>query len=229
MADKPGIQLMRQKLFILTGILACLLTPESNAAEIDDHIFSGSKFVQEKKYTEAEREFRTALQINPDSAKANLFLGLLLANTGDLDGAIQYTGKAVSIEPSYTGYYNLGLVQSNKGNFSESVSAYEKAVKINSKSYEAWHQLGKVYAAALQFKEAVEAYKKAASLNAKFPDAYQGMGSAYYWSGDLTAALQQVEALNKLGFSSHALQLEKWIKDKETKKKKNSSAQSPKK
>ena len=73
----------------------------------------------------------------------------------------------------------------------------------------------------VRFDKAVEAYQKATELNPKFPDAFQGLGSAYYWSENLTAALQQVDALNKLGFADKAAELERWIKDKEAKKKKS--------
>ena len=68
----------------------------------------------------------------------------------------------------------------------------------------------------------MEAFQKAVSNNPKFPEAYQGLGSAHYWSGNLTAALQQVDELSKLKFDAKAAELERWIKDKEAKKKKSS-------
>ncbi len=190
------------------------------AAEANDHIFSGTKFVQEKKFKEAAREFEVAVQIAPENADANLLLGLSLANIGELDRAVQSTLKAVQLRPNYPAYYNLGLIYSNQGAYPDAIKAYQQAVTLNPKSYQAWHQLGKVCATTLDFKKAVEAYRHAADLNPKFPDAYQGLGSAYYWSGDLTSALQQVDALNKLKFENKALELERWIKDKETKKRK---------
>lgn len=190
------------------------------AAELEDHIFSGTKFAQEKKYKEAAREFETAVSLSPNNAQANLLAGLSLANTGEFDKAIRYSSKAVELEPNYAGHYNLGLIYSNQGIYDKAVQAYEQAVKINPKSYQTWHQLGKVYATTLDFNKAIEAYQKAVELNSKFPDAYQGLGSAHYWSGNLTAALQQVGELNKLKFEAKASELERWIKDKESKKKK---------
>ena len=192
------------------------------AGEVDDHIYSGTKFAQEKNYKEAAREFETAVSLSPDSAQANLLAGLALANTGEFEKAVLFSSKAVELEPSYAGYYNLGLIYSNQAAYDKATEAYEQALKLNPKSYQAWHQLGKVYATNLRFDKAIESYQKAAELNSKFPDAYQGLGSAYYWSGDLTSALQQVDALNKLKFESKASELESWIKDKETKKKKGS-------
>lgn len=203
-------------------ILLCLLgiAPILFAAELEDHLLSGSKFTEEKKYAEATREFEVAVSIDPNNANANRLLALSLAKTGDLDKAIMYGQKAVQLAPSYSVYYLLGLIYANQGQFEKAAEAYEQALKLNAKSYEAWHQLGKVYATTLHFDKAAEAYQKAAELNPKFPDAFQGLGSAYYWAGDLTGALQQVDTLNKLGFTEQASELERWIKDKESKKKK---------
>ncbi len=203
------------------------MASSASAAEVKDHLLSGSKFVQEKKFKEAAREFETAVSLAPDNAEANRLLGLSLAQTGDLDRAAEYTVKAAQLKPGYGEYYLLGLIYSNQAKYDRSAEAYEQALKLNPKSYEAWHQLGKVHATTLHFDKAVEAYQKAAELNSKFPDAFQGLGSAFYWSGNLTGALQQVDALNKLGFEEKAAELERWIKDKESKKKKNAKKPLP--
>ncbi len=210
-------------LLCLLGIPGALL-----AGELEDHLFSGSKFTQEKNYKEAVREFEVAVGIDPNDANANRLLALSLAKTGDLDKAVEYGLKAAQIEPNYPIYYLLGLIYSNQDKFEKAVEAYEQALKFNTKSYEAWHQLGKVRSTTLNFDKAAEAYQKAAQLNPKFPDAYQGLGSAYYWAGDLAGALQQVDALNKFGFAEQATELERWIKDKETKKKKSAKQHSAK-
>jgi len=152
-------------------------------AELEDHLLSGSKFVQDKKYKEAVREFEVAVSIDPKSANANRLLALSLAKTGELDKAVEYAVKAVQLEPNYSVYYLLGLLYSNQGQFDKAAEAYEEALKLNPKSYETWHQLGKVYSTTLHFDQAAEAYKKAAELNPKFPDAFQGLGSAYLLGG----------------------------------------------
>ncbi len=219
---------MANKLTVLAllGILSCSIClaadQEQQKPDPKDFMQSGSKFVQDKKYKEAAREFQTAVNLDPNNAEAHLLLGLTLTNLGDFDKAIQSCLKSVELKPSYSGYYNLGVIYSNQGTYDKASEAYQKAIEQNPKSYQAWHQLGKVYATDLKFDKAIEAYQKAAQLNPKFPDAFQGLGSAYYWSGDLTMALQQVDELSKLKFEDKALELEHWIKNKEAKKKKAS-------
>lgn len=211
----PPFRVALGVLFFLSGSFLTAL-----GAEVQDHLLSGSKFVQDKKYKEAAREFQTAVDLAPEDPEANYLLGLALARAGDLEGAVRYGLKAAQLKPGYAVYYILGLVYSNQGKFDKAVEAYDSALGHNPKSYEAWYQLGKVHSTTLAFDKAVEAFQKAAELNPKFPDAYQGLGSAHYWTENLSAALQQVDALNKLGFVTEAKELENWIRNKEAKKKK---------
>lgn len=220
------------RLKILTLSLAALtLGACAWAATVEDYMLSGSKHIQDKKYKEAVRDFETAVQLAPDNADANRLLGLSLAKLGDLDRAAQYSEDAARLKPNYAVYYILGLIYANQAKYDKAETAYVKAIEQNPKSYEAWHQLGKVHATTLAFDKAIEAYNKAVSLNPKFPDAYQGLASAKYWSSDLTGALQQVDELNKLGFKDKAAELDRWLQDKEAKKKKaekKASAGNPK-
>ncbi len=211
--------MLKPSLFFLLSLLMSVAS--ADASEIEDHIMSGNKFVQDKKYQEAVREYETAVKIDPKNATANLLLGLALANTQDLDRAAQYSTISVQLSPTYAGYYNLGLIYANQGKFDLAVEAYEKAVQLNDKSYQAWHQLGLVYSAALKFDKAIVAYNKVIELNPKFPAAYQGLGSSYFWSGDTPTAYAQVEKLKELKLVGKAEELERWIQDKELKKKKS--------
>ena len=219
---------MKKKAFFASLSLSFLtLSSFCAAAEIDDHLMSGSKFAGEKKYQEAVREYETAVNLDPKNADANLLLGLALANTGDLDRAVQYSLAAAALKPSYSAYYNLGLIYANQGKYDLAVDAYENAVKLNPQSYQAWHQLGLVYAAALKFDKAIEAYNKVIALNPKFAAAYQGLGSASYWSGDTPGAYAQVARMKELKMAGKADELERWIKDKEAKKAKSAPKAAP--
>ena len=211
--------MLKTRSFILLSLLA--FTGTAGAGEIEDHLLSGSKFAGEKNYKEAAREYENAVRIDPQNPDANLLLGLTLANTGDLDNAVRYSLASVQLKPSYSGYYNLGLIYANQGKYDLAVDAYEHAVVLNGKSYQAWHQLGLVYSTSLKFDKAVEAYNKVVELNPNFASAYQGLGSAYFWSGNTEAAYAQVAKLKELKLGGKAEELERWIKDKEAKKKKS--------
>ena len=207
--------------FIVLFLSLLSFAGSAGAAEVEDHLLSGSKFAQEKKYKEAAREYENAVRLDPQNADANLLLGLTLANTGDLENAVKYSLASVVIKPSYSAYYNLGLIYANQGKYDLAIDAYTHAVALNNKSYLAWHQLGKVYATDLKFDKAIESYGKVIELNPKFADAYQGLGSSHFWAGNTEAAYAQVAKLKELQLAGKAEELERWIKDKETRKKKS--------
>ncbi len=209
---------MNTKLLVLVALLTLTSLTDTWAADASTQILSGSKFVQEKKYDDAVREFEAAISLDPQNAEAYLLAGLTYAAKKELDLAIDRTQKSIVIKPSYSAYNNLGLIYSNKGQFQNGIDAYENALKLNPKSYTAWHQLGKLASSNANFQRSIEAFRQAVELNPKFPEAYQGLGSAYYMEGDMTLALQQVGQLERLQFLEQAKELEKWIKDKEAKK-----------
>ena len=211
--------MLKIRSFVLLSLLAFAGT--AGASEVEDHLLSGSKFAREKNYKEAAREYENAVRIDPQNPDANLLLGLTLANTGDLDNAVRYSLASVQLKPSYSGYYNLGLIYANQGKYDPAIEAYQQAVALNDKSYQAWHQLGLVYSTSLKFDKAIEAYNKVIEINPNFASAYQGLGSAYFWSGNIEAAYAQVAKLKELKLGGKAEELERWLKDKEAKKKKS--------
>jgi tetratricopeptide (TPR) repeat protein len=213
----------------MTACFLCLSLTTVHAAPVDitDHLMSGNKLVQEKHYKEAAREYETAVQLDPQNADANLLLGLTLTNTGDLERAVQYTQASIKIRPSYSAYYNLGLIYANKSRYQDAMAAYQNALKLNPSSYLGWYQLGLVYSTDLQFTKAIEAYQKVIELNPKFAQAYHGLGSAYYWNGDLASAMAQVGKLKKLKLAARSEELAKWIKNKELKKAAHKAAAPP--
>jgi tetratricopeptide (TPR) repeat protein len=82
----------------------------------DAHLLLGILSKENGDYTTAEREYREALRLNPQSGQALMELGKLLAGRGDLVEARIRLEKAVAALPdSPTGHYQLGLVYKRLG------------------------------------------------------------------------------------------------------------------
>ena len=83
--------------------------------------------------TEAENNYRQALQIAPDSAiAANNLAWLIAENQGNLDEALQLATGAVSRNQSVAGFYDtLGWVYLKKGLYSPAVEQFRKAVALD--------------------------------------------------------------------------------------------------
>jgi tetratricopeptide (TPR) repeat protein len=85
------------------------------------------------KTSEAEADYRRALQISPDSAIAANNLAWLIADSqGNLDEALQLANSAVSKDQSVAGFYDtLGWVYMKKGLYSPAVQQLRKAVALD--------------------------------------------------------------------------------------------------
>lgn len=84
----------------------------------------------------AERSYRRALEIAPDSAiAANNLAWLIAENEGNLDEALQLATLAVSRNQAVAGYYDtLGWVYLKKGLYSPAAQQFRKAIEVDEKS-----------------------------------------------------------------------------------------------
>lgn len=81
---------------------------------------------------EAEKDYRKALEISPDSSiAANNLAWLIVDNQGNLDEALQLATRAVAKNPTVAGFYDtLGWVYLKKGLTSPAVEQLKKAVAL---------------------------------------------------------------------------------------------------
>ncbi len=76
-------------------------------------------------------EWKKALEIDPNDARANNGIGIALSLSGDSDGAIAYLQKATHINPDFfEAYYNLGLELAKNERVNEAIDAWLNTVRI---------------------------------------------------------------------------------------------------
>ena len=76
-------------------------------------------------------------------------------------------------------YFNHGFAYAKQGNFTEAISAYTKAIEINSSFAEAYNNRGLNYVEQGNLPQAISDYNKAIEINSNLPDAYANRGLAY--------------------------------------------------
>ena len=93
---------------------------------------------------EAAREaFEAVLTIRPDDPLAHYFIGTLLDEQGDMEGAERRYRKALAVDPYLAdAHNNLGILLVNRGLVGEAVSHYRKALAIRPDYAEAHNNLG---------------------------------------------------------------------------------------
>jgi Flp pilus assembly protein TadD len=125
----------------------------------------GIAYERTDRWPEAEADFRTALELNPDQPHVLNYLGYsMVEKQGDLDEALDMIEKAVAAQPE-DGYItdSLGWVFYRLGRFEEAVAPMERAVELEPTDPVINDHLGDVYWAVGRKREAEFQWRRALS------------------------------------------------------------------
>ena len=112
-----------------------ILSRSSTAQTVRSHVSEGNRVYEKKRYTDAEVEYKKALEKNPKSKEAQFNLGNSYYKQERFDEALREYGNSgaamKSPEERAETYYNAGnsLYRSNK--YQEAVEAYKHSLKLN--------------------------------------------------------------------------------------------------
>jgi len=122
-------------------------------------------------------------------------MGLFHLNEGNIDEAIKYLNKALSLNPRYDLALNaLGLAHSMKGNFTESEKYFQKCLQVNPSMTEAHNYLGTVYQE-MGFVDKAEREFRIATLDRNYKSRelpYYNLARLYILKEKLTEALEYI-------------------------------------
>jgi len=130
--SRKNINFTFARLFV---VVSCLLPISSFAQKEKKFIHEGNKQYENKKYSDAEKNYDQALNKNKDSYKSIFNLGDAYYKQNKFEEAAEQfqalTHKATSKDTLSKAYHNLGnsLLKSKK--YQESVDAYKNALKNN--------------------------------------------------------------------------------------------------
>jgi eukaryotic-like serine/threonine-protein kinase len=142
------------------------------ALEIDDTLAEAHtslglvKEHYEWDWTGAEKEFKRAIELNPNSATAHLWYGDFLANTGRLEEGMRETKRALEFDPlSLIINTTMGWQYYLSHQYVQAVEQLRKTLEIDQKFALARRMLEEVYAQMGKHKEAVAEREKVLSLS----------------------------------------------------------------
>ncbi|MFQ5722102.1 MAG: tetratricopeptide repeat protein [Candidatus Aminicenantales bacterium] len=138
------------------------------------------------------------------SPRYNYSMGSFYLNAGNVDQAIKYFNKSLSLDPNYYLALNgLGLAYSMKGKFSESEKYFLKCLAINPNFSEARNNLGMVYQEMGLVNKAEQQFRLAASdknyNSRELP--YYNLARLYFAQDKLEEAINYVELALRLDSS----------------------------
>ena len=126
------------------------------------HFLRGDLADHEKKYDEAETEFRKALEIEPKNAMVLNYIGYMLADNGTkLPEAEKFIQQAVDLDPQNGAYLDsLGWVHFKMGRYTEAEEELRKANDRMASDPTVHDHLGEVYAKTGNLKMAVAQWER---------------------------------------------------------------------
>jgi tetratricopeptide (TPR) repeat protein len=154
-------------------------------------------------YDDAIRNFKLAIELNPQMARAYDNLGLCYYYENQNDLAIENYKKAIqldreSVHPSPWPYLNLGITLQFLNRFTEAEENFREAIRLNPEFTQAHFQLGLVLEEMQRFDASIEELRRAASLDAQYPEPHMAMARVYRRLGQEAAAREEVQIYLRL-------------------------------
>jgi tetratricopeptide (TPR) repeat protein len=135
---------------------------------------------------------RAAVQQLDRSATAHLRRGRALAETGDLQGAIQQHLEAIQSDPDEVqSYINLIQLYARVGETDKAVEAYHKAVAINPNRADCYYNYGILMFEQRKFPDAEQAMRKVLQINPYYVEAHDSLGYLLAMQGHFDEALAE--------------------------------------
>ncbi len=143
----------------------------STSAEDKEYVYflRGSTYEREKKYDEAEAEFKKVLSIHPQSAVVLNYLGYMNADRGvRLDESLNYIKQAVSLDPANGAYldslgwayFRLGKYDLAEENLTRASSHMGKDPTVQEHLGDLYQKTGRLKLAAAHWERAIVEWSK---------------------------------------------------------------------
>ncbi|MFI5401108.1 MAG: tetratricopeptide repeat protein [SAR324 cluster bacterium] len=148
---------------------------------------------------QALREALTQQQEDPANHMPAYNAGLIYAQLGDLEAAVQSYRAALDRNPRFfQAYYNLALVYSSQERWEDAAQAYRQGLQQNGSDSEGWANLGAVYERLGSDEDALAGYAKALEVNPQEWQARVRIGRIHSRRGEWERALNVFETAASL-------------------------------
>ena len=168
---------------------------------------SGMAFGMKEKWSESEREFGKALEIDPDHIKSLTGIAWMHlehhkvdpdgAGAEALEEAERLCARLVALEPGeFRAHLQKGVALKRLQRFPEAVAAFETSIRLEKENYAAWANLGATHALTGDIKKCEECLRTGAEIAGLEEDEWRG--AAWRNLAALELYLNQPEAIQHL-------------------------------
>lgn len=174
--------------FLLVGILSTLSACHSSA-RAKEHVALGNKFLDQKQVTEAEREYKQAIEIDPDLADGYYRLGILQVEEEHPSAATKSFARAIELDPKNAdARLRLGLLLVSSTQYADARKQAEAVLAADSTNAGAHRLLGQIALQQTQYVAAEQELREAINLAPRDPRAYEDLGLAQLLDSENGAA-----------------------------------------
>lgn len=176
------------------------------AVELDDtlaeaHAARGYIRVRDWDWPAAKREFKRALELDPNSRDANMMYYFYLRDNGRTNEALPYAQRTYELDPmSPRASADLGSAYYEARQYGRAIEQLAKTIEMEPKFAPAHARLGAAYLAKGSYREAIEELKKARDIenSPERPGRFAWLAYAYAVSGDRAEAQRMLHELMDL-------------------------------
>jgi non-specific serine/threonine protein kinase len=169
----------------------------------ETHLALGTVCADKYDYTGAAREFRTAVQLDPDNGFAwdNVSWVLTYEQPPEATEAEKAAREALRLQPTlYQAYYHLGRALIQQQRYAEAIATFEREKEIAPATSFPELGMGQAYLAQGEYDKAVAAFSKPAQASIN----YFWLAAACAARGDQEKALTSLQKSFDLGFKDFA-------------------------
>ena len=165
---------------------------------IDSHLLLGRLYRLDNDLVKAESEFKTAIQMQPDSEEAVTSLAYLYNEEGDATRAVALLNQVPDATRSGKLYAALGYTYEQQKEYKKAVGAYRKAVELDRENLDSLRGLAQNLINDGQFDAALEQYRQIAEADPQDAQAYLRISEIYRRMGKFDAALDMLKKAESL-------------------------------
>jgi tetratricopeptide (TPR) repeat protein len=160
-----------------------------------------AEILQKGDMLEAERVFRSVLEIDPENTQSRSMLAKIAFSRNDPESARRWIGEAIEKDSGIAEYhYLLGLFEARTGRAAEAEPSVRRSLELNPSFPEAWSLLGSILLDSRRAEEALQCFLRAAVLEPSSAAVQLNLASTYAALGrtaDEQAAMERYRRLSR--------------------------------
>ncbi|HEY6969291.1 MAG TPA: tetratricopeptide repeat protein [Candidatus Angelobacter sp.] len=159
----------------------------------DNHLLLGRLYILNKDLLKAESEFKTAINLDPNSEEAVTNVAYLYNEEGDNKKAIEILNSVPEAARTAKIYAALGYTYEQQKDFKKAIDAYREAVKLDRENLDAMRGLAQNLANDNQIDAALQQYTAVQQADPEDPQAALRIAEIYRRLGKFDLAMENLK------------------------------------